>query len=149
MKQLLPEFEINLKVKGKKSELKTITSSSDAAEVCRMCFDDGKINWVEEFIVVGLSRANNVQGFYKVSSGGVTGTVADPRVIFQFALLSNATSIILAHNHPSGNLNPSEVDISLTKKIQEAGKLLDIHLLDHIILTDEGHTSLLESGIIK
>ena len=148
MKQLLPEFEISLKVKGKKSELKQIKGSEDAAEVCRMCFDDGKISWIEEFIVIGLSRANKVQGFYKVSSGGVTGTIADPRVIFQFALLSNATSIILAHNHPSGNLKPSDADISLTRKIKDAGDLLDIKLLDHIILTDEGYTSLLESGII-
>ena len=148
MNQLIPEFEISLKFKGKKSELKKITRPEDAAEICRMCFDEGKLDWVEEFIVIGLNRANKVQGFYKVSSGGVTGTIADPRVIFQYALLSNATQIIISHNHPSGNLNPSDADIELTKKIKAAGELLDIKLLDHIIITDESYASLNELGII-
>lgn len=148
MNQIVPEFEIKLKIKGKKSELKQIRCSGDAAEVCRMCFDEGKINWIEEFIVIGLNRANKVQGFYKVSSGGVTGTVADPRIVFQFALLSNATSIIIAHNHPSGNLKPSDADITLTKKMKQSGEALDIKLLDHIIVTDEGYTSLSDEGVI-
>ncbi len=148
MNQIIPEFEIKLKIKGKKSELKQIRGSEDAAEICRMCFDEGKINWIEEFIVIGLNRANKVQGFYKVSSGGVTGTVADPRIVFQFALLSNATSIIIAHNHPSGNLKPSDADITLTKKMKQSGEALDIKLLDHIIVTDEGYTSLSDEGVI-
>jgi DNA repair protein RadC len=148
MQKLMPEFEINLKVKGKKSELKKISSPSDAAEVCRMCFDEGKIDWVEEFIVIGLNRANKVQGFFKVSSGGITGTIADPRVIFQFALLSNAVGIIISHNHPSGNLMPSQADISLTEKIKQGAKLLDISLIDHIIITDEGYKSFQEDGLI-
>lgn len=148
MNKLIPEFEISLKVKGKKSELKKITSPSEAAEVCRMCFDEGKIDWVEELVVIGLNQANRVQGFYKVSSGGATGTIADPRVIFQYALLSNAVKIIIAHNHPSGNLEASQADIDMTKKIKASGDLLEIKLLDHIIVTDEGYLSLSEQNII-
>jgi DNA repair protein RadC len=148
MNKLVPEFEISLKFKGKKSELKQIRGSYDAAEVCRMCFDEGKIEWVEEFIVIALNRANKVIGFYKVSSGGLAGTVADPRVIFQFALLSSANSLIISHNHPSGNLNPSSSDIDITKKIRDAGKMLDISLLDHIIISDEGHLSFADEGLL-
>lgn len=148
MNVLLPEFEISLKFKGKKSELKTVNTSSDAAEICRHCFDEGKLDWVEEFVVIALNRANKVIGFYKVSSGGLTGTVADPKVIYQFALLSSATSIILSHNHPSGNTRPSQADIDLTLKIRDAGKFLDIKLLDHIIITDESYTSFADEGYL-
>ena len=148
MNALLPEFEITLKCKGKKSELKKISSPIDAAEVCRMCFDEGKINWVEEFVVIALNQANKVIGFYKVSSGGITGTIADPRVIFQFALLSSAAGIIVSHNHPSGNLQPSQADIELTRRIREAGNLLEIKLIDHIIVTDDSQLSFAEEGLL-
>lgn len=148
MKTLLPEFEITLKYKGNKSELKQITEPSEAAEICRMCFDEGKIDWVEEFIVIALNRANKVIGFYKVSSGGISGTVADPRVIFQFALLSSASGIIISHNHPSGNLKPSQEDIQITEKIRDAGKLLDIKLFDHVIVTDQSYLSFAEEGLL-
>lgn len=148
MKTIIPEFDITLKWKGNKSELKQITSPAEAAEVCRMCFDEGKIEWIEEFIVIALNKANKVIGFYKVSSGGITGTVADPRVIFQFALLSAASGIIISHNHPSGNLRPSQADIDITRKIRDAGKMLDIELFDHIIVTDQAFLSMAEEGII-
>jgi DNA repair protein RadC len=148
MTTLLPEFTISLKTKGKKSQLIEVKDTDKAAQVCRMCFDDGKIDWIEEFIVIALNRANKVIGFYKVSSGGISGTIADTRVIFQFALLSNATSIIISHNHPSGSLTPSKADIDITIKIREAGKIFDIQLLDHIIITDEGYISLLEKELI-
>ena len=141
LKMGLPEFQISLKYKGKKSELETISTSQDAARICRACFDISKIDWVEEMIIVALSQANKVMGFFKISSGGITGTVADPRVIFQFALLSNATGLILSHNHPSGTLKPSIQDDRLTEKIVEAAKLFDINIIDHIIITDESHYS--------
>jgi DNA repair protein RadC len=146
MKQNLPQFEISLKYKGKKSELKNITCPQDAADVCRECFDSNKIDWVEEFIVIALNQANKVLGFYKISSGGISGTVADTRVIFQFALLSSATGLILCHNHPSGNLNPSEADKRLTEKIVNASKFFDIKIFDHIIITDESYYSFLENN---
>lgn len=148
LKVSLPEFKISLKKKGQKSELIAVTGTEQAAAICRACFDNGKIDWVEEFIVIALSRSNDVLGFYKISSGGVSGTVADPKVIFQFALLSNASGIIISHNHPSGNLKPSPADINLTRKIQGAASNLDIKLIDHIIITSEGHCSLVEEGII-
>jgi len=83
-----------------------------------------------------------------VSIGGLTNTLADPRVIFKEALELGATRIILCHNHPSGNLKPSTADISITKKLQEAGALLDIIVLDHIIVSDSGYCSLAEEGLI-
>lgn len=147
-KQAIPEFTIGLKYKSKKSQLRTVSGSKDAADVCRMCFEDGKLDWVEEFVVIALNRANKVLGFYKISSGGVSGTVADPKVIFQFALLSNASAIIISHNHPSGNVKPSTADLALTKKIKGAADYLDISVLDHIIVTDESHFSFADEGIL-
>lgn len=144
----LPEFEISLKLKCKQSELYTIKCSHDIAEVCRIAFDADKIDWVESFIVCGLSRSNKVIGFYKVSQGGVTGTVCDPRVIMQFALLSNATQLILCHNHPSGNLKPSKADEELTAKIKMAASYFDVKVLDHIILSSEGYFSFADEGLL-
>lgn len=148
MKNNLPEFKISLKYKSKKTELKTISGTDDAAEVARMCFDADTMDWTESFIVIALNNANKVLGFYKVSSGGVTATIADPKVIFQFALLSNASHIIIAHNHPSGNLQPSNADKQITEKIANAAKLLDMRLLDHIIVTDESYYSFEKAGLL-
>ncbi len=84
-----------------------------------------------------LNRANKVLGITTISEGGLSGTVTDVRLIFQYAIKANDSGIIVAHNHPSGNSNPSESDLKITQKIKEAGNLLDIQLLDHIILTPE------------
>ncbi|HSY60335.1 MAG TPA: JAB domain-containing protein [Cytophaga sp.] len=146
--QIIPEFHISLKMKAKPSELITITDTESAANAARRCFDADSIEWVESFIVIALNRANKALGFYKISSGGITATVADPKVILQFALLSNATSIILVHNHPSGNLKPSFADEQLTKKIDEAASYLDIKVLDHIIVTTEGSYSFVDEGLL-
>lgn len=89
----------------------------------------------EEFIVLFLNRGNRVIGLYDASTGGICGTVADPRLILAAALKSMALSLILAHNHPSGNLKPSRADEELTRKINEAAKFHDINVLDHIVLT--------------
>ena len=88
-----------------------------------------------------LNRANKILGIFTVSTGGVAGTVADPKVTFATALKGNASSIILAYNHPSGNLKPSEADRQLTNKLSQAGKLLDISVLDHLIITAEEYFS--------
>lgn len=106
------------------------------------------ISFIEEFKVLLLSRANRVIGCYNVSSGGICGTIADPRVIFAVALKACATSIILAHNHPSGNLTPSTTEIELTNKLTSGGIILDILILDHIVLSSEGYTSFADSGIV-
>ena len=89
------------------------------------------------FVILLLNRSNSVLGIMEVSKGGISGTVTDVRVILQAAIKSNASGIILCHNHPSGNINPSESDSKLTQKIKEAGQLMDIQLLDHIIITKE------------
>jgi len=124
-----------------------LASSKDTADILRSIWSD-RLEHVEEFVIICLNRANRMLGWAKVSSGGLSGTVADPKVIFQIALKSNASSIILAHNHPSGNIQPSETDIRLTRKNKEAGLILDLQVLDHIILTSEGYYSFADEGIL-
>lgn len=102
----------------------------------------------EEFWVLLLSRANKVLEKVLISKGGVSGTVADPKIIFKAALEHQAANVILAHNHPSGNLKPSTQDISLTKKMKEGGKLLDIGVLDHVIFADRGYFSFADEGLM-
>ena len=148
IKSKLPEFKISLKRKGSFEEMFPVADSKSAADFCRQCFDDGVIDWREEFIVIALNKSNKVLGFYKISSGGVGGTVADPKVIFQFALLCNASSLILSHNHPSGNLNPSQPDRKITEKLISGGEMLDIRIIDHIIVTSEGYYSFADEGLI-
>ncbi len=102
----------------------------------------------EEFWVLMLKRNNTVIKKEQISLGGVTGTVADPKLIFKKALDSLATGIVLIHNHPSGKKKPSEADNRLTKKIKDAGELLDISVFDHVIFTDEGYFSYSENGFL-
>jgi DNA repair protein RadC len=102
----------------------------------------------EEFWIVLLNRANKVLSQHLISKGGQAGTVADPKVIYQAALEHNAASIILAHNHPSGSLKPSQADINLTRKLKEAGQLLDISVLDHLIFTDSSYLSFADEGLL-
>lgn len=146
--QNIPEITISVSFDKnlKKSELLKITSSRDAYDIFKRVFNADTFDWCEEFIILCLNNSNKVVGFYKISSGGMTGTVVDVRMIFTTALKSLATSIILAHNHPSGTLNPSEADKTITKKIKEAGKVLDVQLLDHLIITDENFYSFADSG---
>ncbi|MBL7857691.1 MAG: DNA repair protein RadC [Cyclobacteriaceae bacterium] len=102
----------------------------------------------EEFWVLLLNRANRVIRENQISQGGVTGTVADPKIIFKMALEELASGIILAHNHPSGNLTASQADIDLTKKLKESGKLLEIQVLDHLILAGQKYFSFADEGIL-
>lgn len=102
----------------------------------------------EQFWVIMLNRANMVLKKVMVSQGGVSGTVADPKLIFKSALENLASAIILVHNHPSGNLKPSEADITLTRKVKSAGTLLEIPVLDHIIFTNNGYYSFADEGTI-
>jgi DNA repair protein RadC len=102
----------------------------------------------EEFWVVLLNRANEVLRKLPVGSGGVSGTVADPKLIFKLALEHLASGLILVHNHPSGNLRPSEADIKLTKKLKEAGQHLDLPVLDHLIFTERGYFSFADQGLL-
>lgn len=102
----------------------------------------------EEFWVLILNRANRVIKKQQISQGGVAGTVADPKIIYKSALDSLASGIILAHNHPSGNLTPSQADIDLTKKLKEAGKMLEIQVLDHIIVAGQKYFSFADEGML-
>lgn len=102
----------------------------------------------EEFWMVCLNRRMEVQKTVKVSSGGVSGTFVDPRIIFRYALQNLSNTILLCHNHPSGNLNPSEEDLLLTQKIKAAAKYLEISIADHIIFTNEGYFSFTDNGVI-
>lgn len=141
------EVELVYRSKVKASERPTVQSSTDATNILRVLWEDGKMELVEQFKVLFLNRSNKVICIYNVSSGGVTGTVADPKLIFMAALRVNAVSIILCHNHPSGSLKPSRADEELTEKIKQAGNFLDIKVLDHIILTSESYFSFADEGL--
>lgn len=125
-----------------------ITCSNDAYQELKNWFSDDTIALQEQFVVLYLNRANRVLAAYEVSRGGMTGTVADPRLILSTALKVTAVGILVAHNHPSGSLKPSQADIQLTDKIKDAGKLLDIQLVDHLILTPEEYYSFADEGKI-
>lgn len=143
----IPEIKISFKIDSvKKSELTKVVSSNDGYEVLKQIFDADTINWVEEAIILCLNRANKVVGFYKLASGGTSSVIMDTKVIYTVALNSGASAIIVAHNHPSGQLFPSDADRRVTKKLIDAGVIMDIPLLDHIIVTDEGYYSFADKG---
>ncbi len=138
------EISISYTPKFKASERPKVTSSKDIYNILSQNWDNNKIELLEQFKVVLLSRANKVLGIVDISTGGI----ADPKIIFAATLKAGASSLILSHNHPSGNLKPSKADISLTKKVKAGGELLDIAILDHIILTSKGYYSLADEGLI-
>src|SRR5258708_38701082 len=142
------EIQLSYKSDVKPSLRPKINGAQDAYNVLLESWDDSKIEFVEQFKVLLLNRANKALGVFEVSSGSSTGTVADPKLIFAAAIKANACGIILAHNHPSGNLQPSQADIDLTKKVKEGGKLLEIQVLDHIIITVEGYYSFANDGVL-
>ena len=112
-----------------------IKSGDDAYHVFLNSWNLNTLELQEEFKVILLNRINEVLGIYSLSKGGITGTVVDQRLIFAVALKCNATGIILCHNHPSGNLKPSDADITLTKRIKKCADFMDITLVDHLIIT--------------
>lgn len=142
------EVELVYKSKVKASERPVISSSADAADILRYLWEKGKLELVEQFKVLFLNRSNKVIAMYNISTGGITGTVADPRLIISAALKINAVSMILCHNHPSGSLKPSKADEELTYKIKSAAAYFDMKVLDHIVLTEEGYFSFADEGLI-
>ena len=142
--------EIKLYYKPRKTVAPRITCSGDAYKQVLNFYDKNTIALQEQFIVLYLNRANLVLGGHKVFTGGLTGTVADVRLILGIALKACACSIIISHNHPSGNLKPSGADQELTNKLKEAGKLMDINILDHIIISpqDEEYFSFADGGLL-
>ena len=111
-------------------------------------YDSDTLEYFESSIVIYLNRANNSIGWQKISQGGLSGTVIDIRIVLGTALKCGASSIIISHNHPSGNLFPSDADDKLTKQIFEASKIMEIQLLDHLIITSEGYYSYADQGKI-
>lgn len=122
---------------------KLVKTSQEAYEQLRESFEDKPH---EEFWILMLNKANRVIGKELVSKGGLTGTIADQRVIFKKAIDVSACGLIMAHNHPSGNANPSQADLLLTRKMVEAGKILDIAVLDHLIITEKEYYSFADEG---
>ena len=131
------------------SDRPKITSSKDAYDLFVSTWDLNTLEYFEEFKVLLLNRSNAVLGLIAISKGGISGTVTDVRIILQAAIKSCASGIIVAHNHPSGNLNPSESDARITQKIKEAGNIMDIQLLDHLIIASENnYYSFADNGLI-
>lgn len=122
----------------------SINGSKDAFNIMHRYFLDLSH---EEFWVILLGRSGKVIAKELVSKGGISGTVADPRIIFHIALQHHAVSVVLIHNHPSGNLKPSQQDIELTKKIAAAGRMLEINIFDHLIITNDGYYSFADEGM--
>ena len=134
--------EIKIKVTLSKGDRVKINNSTDAYNVFKDLFDPNTIVWSEEMILLALNRNNEVYAWRRVSSGGTTGTVCDPKVIFSILLNCGASAFILAHNHPSGALIPSKQDIDITQKLKDGGEILDINLLDHLIIGHDNYYSM-------
>ncbi len=126
-------------------EKTVIKTSADIAQYMRTRIKDFGY---EVFAVLFLNKANKINHFEIISRGGLTGTVADPRIILRIALEQGATSLVLCHNHPSGNLRPSKADEELTEKIKMAARYLDILVMDHLIVSEEGYFSFADGGLI-
>lgn len=140
------EIQLSYKTHFNPSDRPVIRTSEDAYRILLSHWDEGQIGFVEQFKVLLLNRANRVIGIVPLCSGGVSGTYVDVKLIFAAALKANASSIIVAHNHPSGNTTPSRQDEMTTLRIAEVGKALDLVLFDHIIVTTQGFYSFADEG---
>jgi DNA repair protein RadC len=145
----IDEVRLVYRTKVKASERLQVKCSKDAFDIFMENWDQDSIEHIEEFKLMLMTRSNKVLGIASISKGGISGTVTDVRIILQYAIKANASGMIISHNHPSGNLNPSESDTKLTQKIKEAGNIMDIQLLDHLILTLDGsYYSFADEGLL-
>lgn len=133
-----PEFELN-KFK--------VTCSRDSEYAFRKVWPED-MDVRECCMALFLNRRNNTRGYYLISVGGVAGTVVDAKLIFQAAIAIGASSIVIAHNHPSGNLNPSQADLKLTNRLKEGAEIMDMVILDHLILTEDSYMSFADQGLL-
>jgi DNA repair protein RadC len=131
----------------KNSDRQKVVSSETAFQILKPFYEEF-IDYKELSFVILLNRSNRVIGVNKISEGGFSGTIVDAKMVFQVALLTGASGLILSHNHPSGALKPSESDIRMTKQIREFGKMVDLPILDHLIMTSEGYYSFADEGMI-
>lgn len=149
MKSKVNEIAISYSGSLKANLLPKVTCSQSAADLVYSQWNKETIELHETFKIMLLNNANKVKGIYEVSNGGITGTLVDVRILFAVLLKSLTTAVILLHNHPSGTLKPSEADKNLTEKIKKAGKLFDIKVLDHLILSPDGdYYSFADNGIL-
>lgn len=143
-KNFVPEIKVRYN-KGKVF-LGKVTRSEEVATFIRKTYGDGEIELQEAFVILYLNTANEIIGYYKHTKGAIAATIVDTRIVFSVALQCLATSMILSHNHPSGNIQPSEADIRLTNKLEQAGELLEIRVLDHVIVTKNNYYSFADHG---
>lgn len=140
--------EVEISYMPTKINITKVTNAETSYKAIRPAYSDKTIQHRESFKVMFLNCQSELIGYTTISEGGLTETPVDIRYIFQVALLTNAVGMILTHNHPSGNLRPSKQDIELTKKVIEAGKILQIRVLDHLIITKDDYYSFTENGLI-
>ncbi|MBO5853377.1 MAG: JAB domain-containing protein [Bacteroidales bacterium] len=145
---IVSEVELTYKNNVPYNQRQKISNSQGAYEILTNLFPENTMDYRETFIVLYLNRANQVLGYSVISQGGTSNTTVDIKMVIQTALLANASCIMLAHNHPSGNLHPSSDDNRITNRIIEAARLFDITVLDHIIITNESYYSFTDNGNI-
>lgn len=142
----IAEVKLTYKTSVKTSERFKISNSADCYKIFLQFFDADTIEHKESAWALFLNQSNQVISITKISEGSVNATLIDPKLIFQAALLVNAISVIIAHNHPSGNLTASLSDRQMTKKLADAAKVLEMNLLDHLVITNEGYYSFADDG---
>lgn len=142
------EVKVTYQSKLQAADRPRVSSSRDAENILRENWSDD-MELLEEFVVLFLNKANQVKGLFRASRGGTSGTVVDAKIVFAAAVKAMAAGIIVAHNHPSGNLQPSQADITLTRKLKQAGEALELPVLDHLILAPHiGYYSFADEGAI-
>jgi DNA repair protein RadC len=144
----LSEIKVSYRSRTNHAERKAIRVPIDAVEYLREVWDKDTLEFTEYFLIICLNADHQAVGWVKVSSGGFSAALVDPRVVFAIALQTASSAVILSHNHPSGSCEPSPEDIRLTKRLKEAGDLLGIRVLGHIILTRDGALSFDERGLL-
>ena len=145
----LAEIKVTYKSKSRLKEKGIVSKSKESLAVLYPLFNSETIGFIEEFYMLLLNRANAVLGWVKLSSGGTVGTIIDKKIIAIIALQMNASGIILCHNHPSGNMKPSEIDIKITEAVNQACQLFEIKVLDHVIISPDGtYYSFADEGVM-
>ncbi|WP_233603240.1 JAB domain-containing protein [Pedobacter sp. KBW06] len=142
------QIELTYKPKVKASERPVIKCMEDVYGIFMQCWDKGKIELIEEFKMIVLDKGSAVLGVINISSGGMDSVIVDHRIVVTAAILAKASGVILAHNHPSSRLFPSERDIALTKTIKKAAASLNVAVVDHLIVTESGYYSFANKGLL-
>jgi DNA repair protein RadC len=142
----ITEVELVYRNKLKPSDRRRVTDAQSAYDIFLNAWDMNKIELVEQFVILLLDRNNGCIGLSNISTGGISACLVDPKIVFATALKARSSALVLAHNHPSGNLKPSQADITLTEKLKDGGRLLDISILDHLIITPHNFHSFANEG---